>query len=209
MRDGRAKRPGIVRTVPVWAKLLIGFHVLASVIWALPKPPDAVVDGRVQPRLTLWLLYWNNRYLKPLDPVRGYILSLGAWQYWDMFAPDPANTDWYCTADVTYRDGTVRTVDYPRMYDLPIPTKYVKERYRKFFERAHPPASPRVFPPLAQAMALRGYTDPRNPPVVVRLKQHSLRVAEPGRPQSERYEVSEYFAYAVDQRWLRRAAGGR
>ena len=212
MKVGRANEPGAVRTVPGWVKLLIGFHLFASIVWALPRPPEDVANDKVLPHATLWLLYWNNKYLKPLEPVRGYILSLGAWQYWDMFAPDPANTDWYCTADVTYRDGTTRTVAYPRMYELPIPLKYVKERYRKYFERAHDGQSPsgvRVFPPFAQSMALLGYTDRNNPPIVVRLKQHSLRIADPGKPQSEKYDVQEYYAYAVDQRWLRRAAGER
>lgn len=207
MSVGGANEPGAVRTVPGWAKLLIGFHVFASLVWALPRPPENVANDRVRPQATTYLLYWNNKYLKTFKPIQGYILSIGAWQYWDMFAPDPSNTDWYCTADVTYRDGTTKTIAYPRMYELPIPLKYVKERYRKYFERAHDPANARVFPPFAQTMALMGYTDRNNPPIVVRLKSHSLRIAAPGQPQGTQYDEVEYFAYAVDQRWLRRAAG--
>lgn len=155
----------------------------------------------------MWLLYWNAKYLKTLSPVRAYLLSTGAWQYWDMFAPDPSNTDVYCDADVTFRDGTTRTVAYPRMAELSIPMKYVKERYRKFYERAHGPNDAQLFPPFAQTFALGVYKDPKNPPVVVRLKLHTLPTAPPGQRQATQYNVSNYYTYVVDSRWLRKEAG--
>lgn len=211
MNERRGLGPGAARTVPGWIKLLVGFHVVAATVWALPQPPIAVAQGKVQPSGTLWLLLWNAKYLKTYDPIRGYVMATGVWQYWDMFAPDPSGTDWYCTADVTYRDGTTRTIPYPRISRLPISQKYVKERYRKFFERAHdsPGREPRLWPLFAQAMALRAYTDPKNPPLVVRLRQHSLNIAPPGGVQGTEYTAFEYYAYAVDQARLRQAAGTR
>ncbi len=209
MKTAGAKEAGTYRTVPVWIKLLVGLHVFAVTVWALPQPADAVRAGRVQPAGTGWLLFWNSRYLKELRPVQAYVLSTGTWQYWDMFAPDPSNTDWYCAADVTYKDGTTKAVPYPRMNDLPIPMKYVKERYRKFFERAHNRDLSAMWPPFAQTMAHLGYTDPNNPPMVVRLKALSLRIADPGQRQSTKYDVEEYFDYAVDQAQLRRLGVNR
>ena len=211
MKAGGAKGPGTVRTVPAWIKVLVALHVFATLVWALPNPPSEVARGKVQPKATLWLLYWNAKYLKVLAPVRAYVLTTGTWQYWDMFAPEPASTDYYCEAEIEYRDGARRPASYPRMADLPIPLKYAKERYRKFYERAGDPTppSPRFWPPFAQTLALHAYRDKDNPPVVVRLTQRSRNVAPPGERQETGYKATFYFAYAVDQKRLRQEAGER
>lgn len=208
MSPRRGEPSGAEKTAPTWVKALVGFHVFAICVWALPNPPETIVNGVSKPRASQWLLFWNAQYLKTLTPVRCYLFVTGTWQYWDMFSPDPASTDWYGTVDVEYRDGTKRTVPYPRMNDLPIPMKYVKERYRKFYERAHDDGKPILWPSFAQAMALRAYTDKANPPVVVRLRRHWLFVSPPGKPQPTKYNEYLYYAYAVDQARLRRAAGG-
>ena len=70
------------------------------------------------------------------SPVKYYLIPTGFWQYWDMFAPNPANIDFYCDAEVTYADGSHRTYTYPRMYKLGIIQKYGMERFRKYYERA-------------------------------------------------------------------------
>jgi hypothetical protein len=197
------------KTAPTWVKILVGFHVFATIVWTMPMVSDQVLSGKVKPAGTSWLLYWNAKYLKTLEPVKAYLFSTGSWQYWDMFAPDPSSTDWYGTAEVEYQDGTKRVVAYPRMYDLPIPMKYVKERYRKFYERAHDDQRPILWPSFAQRMALLGYDNPKNPPVIVRLRRHWRYVAGPGKVQAKDYDSHMYYAYAVDQARLKRAAGER
>ncbi len=203
MTSRRGKPSGAERTAPTWVKALVGFHVLATTIWALPNPPQPVADGKVQPRAAQWLLFWNGKYLKAQSLVRSYLFVTGTWQYWDMFAPNPASMDWYCTAEVEYKDGTKRTVEYPRMFKLGIGEKYVKERFRKFFERAHDDGKPILWPSFGQAMARRATTDPKNPPVVVRLRRHWLQIEPPGKPQPTEYNSYEYYAYVVDQRLLK------
>jgi len=197
------------RTAPTWVKLLVGFHVLATTIWALPNLDGNVMSGTVSPHASQWLLYWNQRYLKPTVPIQTYLTVTGGWQYWDMFAPNPSNIDWYGDAEVTYRDGSKRIVDYPRISKLPISLKYVKERYRKFYERAHNAQEPFLFPTFAQAMALRAFTDRSNPPTIVTLRSHSLAIAPPGQPQPKEYSTGIYYTYAVDERWLEKAASGK
>ena len=204
MSAGRGEGPGAGRTVPGWIKILVGLHVFACVVWALPQPPRPVIEEKVQPRASGWILYWNAKYLKQNDLVRTYLLTTGTWQYWDMFAPNPSNVDWYADAEVIYKDGSRRIVPYPRIYSLPIPLKYVKERYRKFFERAHDATQPRLWPPFAQAMAVLADTDPKNPPLVVRLRQHGLVIAPPNAKPNTEYDTFEYYAYAVDQARLRK-----
>lgn len=205
MKPRRSTDSGAPRTAPVWVKVLVALHVIAVTIWALPRPADSIMDGKVPPAGTGWLLYWNAKYLKELNPIKAYLLCTGNWQYWDMFAPDPAGIDWYCTATVTYRDGSVREILYPRMYSLSLPMKYVKERFRKFYERAHDEKNPRLFPVFAQAMALRAYDDRANPPMKVALFRHWLTVADPGQPQETAYHAYNYYTYAVDSEWLKRA----
>lgn len=215
MKAGRSKTSGPVnaktaaKTAPTWVKILVGFHVFATIVWTLPNLEPDVMSGKIPPTGTKWLLYWNAKYLKPLDSVRAYVMTTGAWQYWDMFAPDPANTDWYCTAEVEYRDGSKRTIPYPRMADLSIPEKYVKERYRKFFERAHDKDPSMMWPVFAEKMALLAYTDPNNPPHVVRLVAHSLRIAAPGLQQGTVYDSNNYYSYVVDLKELQRMAGAK
>ena len=209
MSQRRGTPSGVDRpkTAPTWVKLLVGFHVFATTVWALPNLSDKVMSGEVEPTGTKWLLFWNAKYLKTLSPVKAYLFSTGTWQYWDMFAPDPANTDWYGTAEIEYRDGTRGPGYYPRIYDLPIPVKFVKERYRKFYERAHDDAKPIIWPAFAQRIALTGYTDPNNPPVAVRLTRHWRFVADPGKKQVEAYSSYTYYTYLVDQALLNKAKG--
>ena len=209
MSGRRGESPGAGRTVPGWIKILVGLHVFACIVWATPLPPPLVAQERIKPQASGWLLYWNAKYLKSNDLIQAYVLSTGTWQYWDMFAPNPSNVDWYCDAEVLYKDGTKRIVGYPRIFSLSIPQKYLKERYRKFFERAHDPSKPRIWPVFGQAMANIAYQDKANPPLVVRLRQHSRTIAPPGARQEVEYRSYEYYAYAVDQAWLRAEAGIR
>lgn len=121
-----------------------------------------------------------------------------------MFAPDPAQIDFYGDADVVYRDGTVKTYAYPRMADLPIALKGPKERYRKFFERVREDKSSRLWPSFGQRVALVNYHDPKNPPTSVRIRRNWLPVAPPGQKQETEYHHYVFFEYVVDQAMLQK-----
>lgn len=211
MTAGRSEPKGAERprTAPAWVKIAVALHVFAITVWALPNPPEEVMQGKVKFYPRVWPLYVNAKYLKTLNPVKAYLFATGTWQYWDMFAPNPSSTDWYGSAQVEYRDGTKREVSYPRMYDLPIPEKFVKERYRKFYERAHDDNKPILFPAFGQRIAVLAYQGPKNPPVVVRLIRHWREVAGPGQKQAESYGAYNYYSYVVDQRWLNKEMAGR
>jgi hypothetical protein len=200
MRDEEPRQ----RNAPIWLKILLFAHVLAITIWALPNPAQSLIDGNREPVGTQRLLVWNHRYLKSLTPVSGYLFTTGAWQYWDMFAPDPAQTDIWCDADVVYRDGTVKRYAYPRIYDLPLPEKYLKERYRKFYERVNQDQYNYLWPVFAQRIAFE-MDDPQNPPVEVRLRRHWLTIVKPGEQQPTEYNTYHYYTHAVDPVVLQRA----
>lgn len=127
----------------------------------------------------------------------------GFWQYWDMFAPDPAQTDIYLTAKVTYADGSSMIYHYPRMAELSIFWKYVKERYRKFYERAGSDQFQYLWPPTAQRIAFICDDRPGNPPVEVDLIRHWLQIYPPGKPQQKGYNTYTYFRYQVDPELLK------
>lgn len=193
---------------PPWLKVLIVLHMVAITVWTLPVPPTAVASGKVPPRGSDWLLLMNARYLRPMKPLQAYLLTTGFWQFWDMFAPNPADTDFYGDAVVVYRDGTQARYQYPRMYLLPIDQKYQKERYRKFYERAHLESNTYLWPRFAQRIAFLMTKSLANPPVTVRLSRHWLPIAAPGKKQQATYNSYQYYEYAVDEDLLKKEYQG-
>lgn len=151
-------------------KLFVAFHLIAITSWSIPTAAPGVESGVVKPSFpSEWLLLENERYLKR-SPTELYLLSTGMWQSWDMFSPNPASSDIYCDANVYFANGNMATYQYPRMYVLPLVTKYIKERYRKFFEHANTDSY--LFEPFAKRIAYLYSKDPNNPVVKVVVKRH-------------------------------------
>ena len=155
-------------------------HGDADALESLPANASALAKfkANVAPRLQAagrivsdGSLFENDRYVKD-SPLKFYLLFTGFWQYWDMFSPNPASIDFYGTATITYKNGDKKLYTFPRMFTLGIPQKYVSERYRKFYERAHTEADNWEWPTFAQRVALVNYKDLSNPPVTVLLTRH-------------------------------------
>ena len=191
------------RKVSIFVKLFVLFHLTAITVWAMPQPPSAIKQHKVLPGGTEWINYWDDQYLRTFPPIDVYLHVTGFWQYWDMFAPNPAHTDQYGDAEVVYRDGKVKRYAYPRIYSLPIWQKFFKERYRKFYERAGSDDFLYLWPTFGLRVALLN-DDPKNPPVRVKLYRHWRPVAAPGKPQQKEYNSYSYFTYVVDQKELAR-----
>ena len=189
--------------VHILIKLFVILHVAGITIWALPNPRRPIMVGSVEPFGPEWLLYYNWRYVKN-SPVRYYLVTTGAWQYWDMFSPNPSSTDFWGDAEVIYQDGTTKHYPYPRMYSLPIPVKYFKERFRKFFERAGGDDFKYVWPAFAQRVALDMDTMAGNPPVRVKLFRHFQKLDSRKEVQQD-YETYMYYEHLVDQEALKTA----
>lgn len=180
------------REISPWLKGLVLFHIVAIVIWALPKPKDEAT-----PRGSDYLLLFNERQLRPSPIVQGYLFTIGAWQYWDMFAPDPSRTDIYGDAEVELADGSKRIVGYPRMFALNLFQRYTQERFRKFYERAGQDTGAYLWPSFAAQLGRVASDDPRNPPRIVTLRRHWLEISPPGVPQGSTYNEYAYFRYVV------------
>jgi hypothetical protein len=224
MSEGNQSQEPQKRNVSIWVKIFVPFHIIAITSWSLPDAPaqymgsppkvplqvktsnpSAFVSSSAEYLRTEFLM-GNELYVKT-SPVKLYLLTTGFWQYWDMFSPNPASIDVYADEMVYYRDGTKRLFRYPRIHDLPIPQKFMKERWRKFFERAGNAQYRYLWPVFAQYIALMSFDDPRNPPVKIELHEHSMTVQPPGVFDDQRYKDELYYTYQVDQSQLRKDKG--
>lgn len=190
------------RNAPLWVKVLVAFHLLAILVWSLPDPAVGTLSGRVPAQGNEQLLLANYKYGKFNPVIRNYLLGTGAWQYWDMFAPNPANTDVWGDMIVTRQSGAEETYAYPRMALMPIPEKYAKERYRKFFERVSTNQFAYLWEPFAARIARNVDTDPANRPVKIQLRAHRNRVADMGQPPNTEYVTEVFYTHDVTEQDL-------
>lgn len=190
------------------------FHMVMILSWSLPNPPPAIVNGTLKPtpaniasRLPDFALAANSEF-KFGTPAKYYLMSTGLWQYWDMFAPNPANLDFWWDSIITYKSGRREVVPYPRMKTMNVFEKYFKERYRKYLERMNTDATDRwKRPTFAQRMALLAYRDPSDPPVRVLLRRHYRSMPGMDKPVPQDYTIDIVFDYFVDQEKLKQDAG--
>ncbi|MBS1708646.1 MAG: hypothetical protein JSS65_07990 [Armatimonadetes bacterium] len=206
--------PAPKRTVHPAIKVFVGFHALMVFMWTTPHPTlaaqqqfhkNTAVENLMRPKDSL--LVFNEEMLKgemlgPEKPLGKYMMVTGLWQWWDMFAPNPADIDVYIDAEMEYADGTVAIHKYPRMYELPIPMKYFKERYRKYRERLSDDSYSWKWSHTAQRLALENYRATGKEPVRVRLWRHWMQVAPIGQPQPSEYSGYMFWDYQVDHNKL-------
>lgn len=185
------------RNAPIWVKVFVPLHVFAILAWSLPQLPRPVLNGSIPPYGTDHILLANEKHVKTFPPLRAYLTATGFWQYWDMFSPDPSRTDYWCDAIVVRQNGDEEKYQYPRMYLLSIPQKYLMERYRKFYERAHADEFSYLFAPFAKCIARKLDTQPGNRPVKVRLRRHFQNIPRMGEPVPEKYEMAEYWIQKI------------
>lgn len=127
------------------------------------------------------LLYANDQLVR-VSPLKYYLMSTGFWQYWDMFAPDPLATDYYLVGDVEFVDGTRKEGYYPRLAAMPIPERYISERYRKYLERAGNRNNRFLWSPMAQQIAKVAERVEGKPVRSVTLVKYLRRTPPPGNP---------------------------
>lgn len=186
--------------VKVWFLL----HCTLIILYSMPTGPNSRRSANLADDLRIL----NDKYIRQ-SPVHYYFAMTGTWQYWDMFAPDPLQIDYWCEAAVEFADGSVKTGYYPRIKTLPLYEKYFKERFRKYLERAHLESASYLWGPFAHRVALNAYTDPNNPPVRVTLIRHWRRIGPPQNdPGVGQYREYAYYPYVVDEEQLKRDKAG-
>jgi hypothetical protein len=97
-------------------------HITATVIWVLPPCPLRA---------------------RCLGVVQCYMLPLGFWQYWGMFAPDPQRDSMTLEAEVIDARGIRSTFAFPKIADYPTQlSKLARFRYPKYAANLLLPDSP-------------------------------------------------------------------
>jgi hypothetical protein len=93
----------------------------------------------------------------PIVNVRGlvwpYILWIGLFQRWDMFAPDPPAVNSYIKTVVISHDRHMHVWSFPRMEELSFGERYREDRYRKFSEVLPAPQMAPLWPDVAARVA--------------------------------------------------------
>jgi hypothetical protein len=165
---------------PRWKTVAIGafllFHICAIASWALPF--NSLLNDRMR------------------AAIKPYMLWVGLYQAWDMFAPDPAKVNSYVDAEITFRDGSTTLWSVPRMNEIGYVDRYFKERYRKFStEYLRIDAYAALWPDAARFIA-RANRNPSNPPVQVRLIRSWSDVNPPGPGGSYRPTPWSHYAFS-------------
>lgn len=95
-----------------WAlSAFVLFHLSALVAWTMPF---CALKTQIQ---------WPYRY---------YILPLGLWQWWAIFAPDPIRNTMTLNAEILDAKGMRHIYEFPRIGDLPWWQKLPQYRRPKF-----------------------------------------------------------------------------
>jgi hypothetical protein len=91
--------------------LYVAFHVLALVLWIVPT------------------CVLKQRFLLVFAP---YMLPIGHWQYWGMFAPNPMQDTMAVEAVVRDSHGMLRIFAFPKEGDLSTWQKMLRYRHSKY-----------------------------------------------------------------------------
>jgi hypothetical protein len=91
------------------------FHLSALIIWTIPP---CELKRRLAPP--------NSA------PYYYYVLPLGIWQWWAIFAPEPIKETFLLNAEVIDAKGLRHVFEFPRIGELPWYRKLAKYRQPKF-----------------------------------------------------------------------------
>lgn len=166
-----------VRIPRAVASLVIGYFVAGLAVWNMP---DSVVKARLWP----WFgpqLHW-----------------LGLWQGWNMFSPNPMNTNIEIVATVEYRDGFKRLYQFPELSHQGALAAFMAIPFRKLLVEL--PQHTWALPDVARYVA-RKVDDRKDPPIRVSFICYAAPLPPPeiglGRPIPTRTERISLGTYPV------------
>jgi hypothetical protein len=95
----------------LWISAFLSFHLFATAIWVLPASPI-------------------RQFFAP--SLAYYIVPLGLWQFWAMFAPDPVRDTVTLEAEVIDKNGVRTEFAFPRLADYNWWQGIPRFRYSKY-----------------------------------------------------------------------------
>ena len=174
------------RNHPIWIpkvkiaaiNLFLAFHILAITCWCVP--------------LKLPLFPLCRKLVRP------YFLWAGLFQSWDMFAPSPWASNSYVEAVVIYKDGSRKTWSFPRMEQLGLTDRYLKERYRKFSEVLQIEDNDLLLPDVARHIARLNSTPSNRAKTIILIRRWSPIIPRAdGSYQPEPWDQHVLLGYGV------------
>lgn len=195
-----------------WAvKAFVLLHIVLITSWSLPHLQGDQVQAYNQKPIGQKLLspgnailIANQNFMSDWNPLRLYLMSTGLWQGWDMFAPNPADTDVYVQATVTFTDGSDTTFTMHRIKDLPIFQKFVDERFRKYREHLSNDTDRWKWPQTALRFALVAKEQTGKEPTKVVLTRKWQPIQPPGKETPESYNSYDFYTTFIDPGQLKK-----
>jgi hypothetical protein len=152
----------IARRIGISAFVLM--HLGATAIWVMPECPIRV---------------------RFVNVVRWYMMPLGLWQYWGMFAPDPILHTLTLEADVVDAHGLRYNFAFPKLADYSFVGQVPRFRHSKFAANLGIPGL-EAHRRLAAKHAVRRLELPAESyPAVVRLQYQVRATPTPGGPPAD------------------------
>lgn len=141
--------------------------------------------------------------LAPLKNVLAPLgILLGIDQTWSLFSPDLRKINYYNIASITFKDGSVKLYEWPRMDRATLLQQLSNEKYRKMFIDCIPWPDYAVFLPSVARFLARANANPANPPVLIALSYFWSSIPPPEHwvnrdqlPQPNKFHT--YYIYRV------------
>jgi len=152
--------------------------------------------------IVLWLIRDSNPVLSRVVKFYGPIITVsGLEQNWALFSPKLRNFNFHNLAMITFRDGSVKLYEWPRMDRSNLIEKAQNEKFRKMFNDCMPWHSYADFHPSVARYVARANANPDNPPVRVALVYFWGVIPDPqfGFKQGNLPEQSKFCCYYVYQ----------
>jgi hypothetical protein len=173
------KRVGMLQRVKYVAiNAFLIFHLIAIPCWCIP----------------------NTSPLIPIckNLVRPYFVWSGLFQSWDMFAPNPKSANSYMEAIILYKGRSSQLWSFPRMENLSLTQRYIKERYRKYEDNLQNNDNSELWPDAARRVA-RLNSDAANPAqsVLLVVRWSDIIPRTDGSYDRGPWDVNVFYSYPV------------
>jgi len=120
----------------------------------------------------------------------------GGVQHWSLFSPDVRHIIYHETAIVSFKDGTMKLYEFPRMEKMSQWEKFKHEKLRKLFSDCIPwPGYESFLPSVSQYLAASNQ-DPNNQPAMVTMVFNS---AENPPPDPAKWNYRDKLPFHTDK----------
>ena len=114
-----------------------------------------------------WFLPESNFKSTALKFTEKPMQVLGWYQHWGLFSPLVRTNIYHETAIITFKDGSSKIYEYPRMDKMSLWEKFRREKLRKMFSDCMPWPGYNVLLPVFARHLAQSNNNPKNPPTSI------------------------------------------